>query len=148
MLSVAHGPTGALIASKIPNPFISIPLCILAHFIEDYIPHWDTGQGLTKKKKSKKAAFLQELLIDFPLSIVIVFFLFQYGQPFSWIIWAGWFAALAPDFIEFPHLFLGWKFWPISQITKIHNAIHRSTPDKLRGLLPQIVVILVIFLLR
>jgi hypothetical protein len=53
MLSIAHGSTGALIASKIPNPFISFPIILASHFLEDRIPHWDVGQGLTEGKKKK-----------------------------------------------------------------------------------------------
>lgn len=148
MLSIAHGTTGALIASKIPNPLISIPLCLAAHYIEDYIPHWDMGQGLTKKTKSKKAAFLEELFIDFPLSIVLVFFFFQYGKPFSILPWLGWFMALLPDFLEFPYLFLNARFSPIKELADFHSSVHRSTPEKFKGLWPQAVVILMAYLLR
>jgi len=148
MLSIAHGATGALIASKIPNPLISLPLIILSHYIEDRIPHWDVGQGLTKKKKSKKAAFFEELLFDFPLSIIFIYFVFQVGHPFDWRIWLGWFTGLLPDFLEFPYLFLGMKFFPIKQLAKLHAFVHRSTPDKLWGILPQIFVILLVMLLK
>ena len=148
MLSIAHGTTGAFIATKIPNPFISLPLVIASHFLEDYIPHWDVGQGLTKKVKSHKDAFLQELLTDFPASILIVYFFFQYNQPFSWTPWIGWFFGLLPDFIEFPYLFLGWRFTPIKQLAAFHKYFHRSIPDKVRGLVPQILVIGLIYIFR
>lgn len=148
MLSIAHGVTGALIATKIGNPYISIPLIIAAHFIEDYIPHWDVGQGLTKKVKSHKAAFWQELLTDFPASILLVYFFFQYGKPFSILPWLGWFFALLPDFFEFPYMFLGWRFFPIKQLARIHKFFHHSIPNKLLGLLPQILLLTIIYLLR
>ncbi len=148
MLSIAHGTTGALIASKIPNPLISIPLCLAAHYLEDFVPHWDVGQGLTKKTKSKKAAFLQELFIDFPLSIILVYIFFQHGRPFNILPWIGWFAALLPDFLEFPYLFLNARFFPIKQLADFHSSVHRSTPDKFKGLWPQALVILVVYLLR
>ncbi len=149
MLSIAHGTTGALIASKIPNPLISIPLVLLSHYIEDRIPHWDVGQGLTKKKKSKKAAFLQELFFDFPFSIVLVYLIFQAGQPtINWLAWLGWFVGLLPDFLEFPYLFLNMKFFPIKQLAKLHAFVHRSTPNKFWGMLPQILVILLVILLK
>lgn len=148
MLSIAHGATGALIASKIPNPLVSIPLVLLSHYLEDRVPHWDVGQGLTKHKKSKKAAFLEELFFDFPLSIIIVYFIFQAGHPLDWRIWLGWFAALLPDFLEFPYLFMNMRFFPIKQLAKLHAIVHRSTPQKLWGLLPQILVILLVILLK
>jgi hypothetical protein len=145
MLSIAHGTTGALIASKIPNPFISTPLILAAHFLQDYLPHWDFGQGLTKKKKSKKHAFFQELLIDFPASMILVYLWF----PDSLILaFYGWFIALLPDFLEFPYLFLNWRFTPINQIAKFHSSIHESTPKKFKGLWPQLVTILLVYLLK
>jgi hypothetical protein len=148
MLSIAHGTTGALIASKIPNPFISIPLVLLSHYVEDRIPHWDVGQGLTSWKKSRKTAFLQELFFDFPLSIVLVYLIFQLGHPFDWHIWLGWFVGLLPDFIEFPYLFLDMRFTPLKQLAAFHTWCHHSTHDKLLGLLPQLLVILVALLLK
>lgn len=148
MLSIAHGATGALIASKIPNPFISIPLIIISHYVEDRVPHWDVGQGLTRKKKSKMAAFLEELFFDFPLSILFVYFVFQVGNPLDWRVWLGWFVGLLPDFLEFPYLFLNMKFFPIKQLAVLHGWVHRSTPQKLWGILPQILVILIVLVLK
>lgn len=148
MLSIAHGTTGAFIATKIPNPLISIPLILLSHYIEDRVPHWDVGQGLTARKKTRKAAFLEELFFDFPLSIALVYLIFQLGHPFDWRIWLGWFIALLPDFLEFPYLFLNARFFPIKQLAKLHALVHRSTPNKLWGLLPQFLVILLCILLK
>lgn len=149
MLSTIHGPTGALIATKIKSPFISIPLIIASHFAQDYIPHWDVGQGLSKKKKSKKAAFFQELLIDFPFSIIITYLFFQHGQSaLNYRAWIGWFLALLPDFIEFPHLFLGWRFWPLKSYASFHAKFHHSTPKVIKGLIPQVITLIVIYLLK
>lgn len=148
MLSIAHGLTGAFIAVKVHNPYLAIPLIIASHFAEDFIPHWDVGQGLTKKIKKRQDAFIQELLTDFPASVLLVFFFFQSGQPFSPIPWLGWFIALLPDFIEFPYMFLGWRFFPIKQLARIHKFFHHSIPDKLLGLIPQVLLVLILYLLR
>lgn len=148
MLSIAHGTAGAFIATKIPDPLISIPLIILSHYILDRVPHWDVGQGLTIKSKSKKVAFLQELFFDFPLSILLVYFIFQAGQPLNWYVWLGWFVGLLPDFLEFPYLFLNMKFFPIKQLADFHSWVHRSTPNILWGMLPQVLVILLVILLK
>lgn len=148
MLSIAHGPTGAFIASKIPNPLISIPLIIASHFLEDRIPHWDVGQGLTSQKKSKKSAFLQELFFDFPLSVLIVYLFFQMGKPFDLTVWVGWFFGLLPDFIEFPYLFLDNRSPLMKKFAAFHKWCHVSTPNKLWGLAPQFLVLLLILLLK
>lgn len=148
MLSIAHGATGALIASKIPNPFISIPLIIASHFLEDRVPHWDVGTGITGGRKSKRDAFIQELFFDFPLSAILVFFIFQAGRPFYAEAWLGWFIGLLPDFIEFPYVFLNMRNTPLKLFAKFHAYVHRSTPNKFLGLLPQILVILLVILLK
>lgn len=146
MLSIAHAVTGAFLATKLGNPYLAAPLCIGLHFLEDFVPHWDVGTGITKKKKSKKAAFLQELLIDFPLSIALVYFIFGYGRPFSILPWIGWFFTLLPDFIEFPRLFLNVRFPIIDHIHAIHKSVHRSTPNIFVGLTPQLILILMVYL--
>jgi len=149
MLSIAHGTTGALIATKIPNPLISTPLILATHFLQDHISHWDFGQGLTKKIKSKKIAFFQELLIDFPLSIILVYFWFSSDlKQINSLAFYGWFIALLPDFLEFPHLFFNWRFWPLDQIAQFHNRVHNSTPEKFKGLWPQALTLLLVYLLK
>lgn len=148
MLSVSHGLTGAFIASKIPNPYIAVPLTIASHYLEDYIPHWDVGQGLTKKAKSPKAAFLQELFFDFPLSLILVFLFFQLGKPFDPLPWIGWFIGILPDFLEAPKNFLGYEPSFLKPLNQFHHHFHRSTPDKFKGLWPQVLVILLIYLFR
>jgi hypothetical protein len=147
MLSIAHGVTGALIATKIGNPFLSTPLILITHYVQDLIPHWDFGTGMTKKLKSKKSAFFQELLIDIPVSIILVFFIFRQYESFSIYPWLGWFLGLLPDFLEFPYLFLNARFFPIKDLAKLHAICHRSTPKILLGLAPQFGFILLTYLL-
>lgn len=147
MLSIAHVAAGSLISTRISNPLVSIPLILASHYLLDAIPHWDFGQGLSKAKKSKKAAFFQELLIDLPLSFLLVFFLFQYNKGFDYHIWLGWFFGLLPDFVEFPARFLKWHFFPFKQHQDFHHGIHYSIPEKIKGLIPQFLVILIVFLI-
>ena len=148
MLSIAHGPTGAFIAKVIPNPFISTPLILLSHYLEDHIPHWDVGQGITNAHKNKTLSFFQELLFDFPFSILLTYLLFQSGKPFDSMIWFGWFVGLLPDFIEFPRLFLNKRLGFLELHHRFHKWFHVSTPNKLWGLLPQIILILFFLLYR
>lgn len=148
MLSIAHGPTGAFIASKIPNPFVSAPLAVLAHLLEDRVPHWDVGRGMNHGLKTKKQAFLEELFFDFPLSILLTYLFFQVGKPFDWHIWLGWFCGLLPDFLEFPSNFMNLHFKPLDDFKKIHEFFHVSTEHIAWGLIPQLLVIFTIYLLR
>lgn len=149
MLSIAHAPTGALIATKIPNPIISVPLILAAHYLEDRVPHWDVGTGMDCTPKVKKRAFWGELLLDLPLSIIIVYFFFQFGHPeLVWQAWLGWFVGLLPDFLEFPINFLNLHVPPFTWLSDIHHFFHRTQKNKFWGLLPQFAVILAVFLLK
>lgn len=148
MLSIVHGPTGALIASKIPNPYISVPLILASHFIEDYIPHSDVGMGINSGKKKRSTAFWQELLFDFPLSIAIVYLFFQIGKPFNLYLWIGWFVGLLPDFLEFPKNFLKLDLPLIDKLNNFHSHFHHSTKNLWIGIPTQILILLAIYFLR
>src|SRR5690554_6365101 len=105
MLSLAHTATGALIATKIPNPLISVPLILASHYLQDAILHWDVGTGLSNGTRKKKDAFNYEL-IDLALSFIFIYFFFQ--QPSSTLnysAWLGAFVSLIPDFLEAPRNF-------------------------------------------
>jgi len=104
---------------------------------------------LTKKKKSKKTAFFQELLIDFPASILLVYLWFPSGSgEINLLAFYGWFIALLPDFLEFPYLFLNWKPKFLKRFVNFHNSAHESTPKKFKGLWPQAVTLLLVYLLK
>ena len=144
MLSIAHGLTGALIATKVTNPFLSVPLIIASHFLEDMVPHWDFGTGINHNQKDKKIAFLQELFIDLPLTAIFVYIFFP-AQPLAWL---GMFIGILPDLLEAPYIFLNIRFPLLNQFFHFHSTIHHSFPKKFLGLLPQLAVILAVFLLR
>lgn len=148
MLSVTHATTAAFITTKIPYPVISIPLALGSHYLEDYIKHWDVGQGISNGHKTKRNAFYQELFLDFPLSIIIVYLFFQHGQPFSVWPWVGWFVGLLPDFIEFPRNFLHYEPAFLKPFNDFHHRFHNSIPDKVAGLIPQILIIIAIYFLK
>lgn len=148
MLSVAHAATGALIASKLPNPLIYIPLAVAAHFLEDWIPHWDVGTGLTNGKRTKTAAFVMEI-VDLILTVVMIYFFWQNQSPvWQTHVWFGALAALSPDLLATPNMFLGWQLPILKHLDKFHDKVHFSTPNIVVGLLPQVLVLVVIWFLR
>lgn len=148
MLSVAHAATGALIASKLPHPALYIPLAIGAHFLEDWIPHWDVGTGLTNGNRTKKAAFILELF-DLILTVTVVYFFWQSSQTaLQTNIWIGALAGLTPDLIGTPKIFLGWKLPFLEPLNAFHESFHHSIPNIAMGLLPQAVLLILIWLIR
>lgn len=144
MLSITHAATGAFIATKIPNPIISIPLILASHYLEDYILHWDVGTGLSSGKKKPSQAIKQEL-VDMLLTGIFIFLFFQTSTTqINFFAWGGAFVALLPDFLEAPRNFLHWEPKLLSPLNQFHHYFHRSTPDMIRGLAPQAVVLILV----
>ena len=153
MLSVSHAVTGAFIAVKIGNPYLAIPLILLSHYLEDAIPHWDVGTGLSKGIKSPGDAIRHEY-IDLVLAgfLVILFFdpkLSLIHQPFliSAPYWGAFFGLL-PDFLEAPRNFWKWEPAWLKPINHFHNSFHHSIPRVLDGLAPQILLLSLLCFLR
>jgi hypothetical protein len=147
MLSLAHTATGAFIATVIPNPLISTPLIIASHYIEDMIPHWDVGTGLSSGKKKKSDAFKHEV-IDMAVSLIFVYLIFQLKHTqVNFAAWYGAFVALIPDFLEAPKNFWGLDIPLIRPLNRFHHKVHHSIPRVVSGLIPQFIVLIVIALL-
>lgn len=148
MLSIPHALTGAYVASKLPHPLLYIPLAFAFHYLQDWIPHWDVGTGLSSGKRKRSTAIKLEF-IDLGITVLMVYF-FWMDAPvdLQTHIWLGAFAGLAPDFIEAPRNFLRWEPAIIKPLNKLHGSFHFSTPNWVVGLIPQVIVVLVIWLLR
>lgn len=140
MLQITHTLTSGLIVTKIQSPGLSFPLILLFHYLLDFIPHWDTGTGLSKGRKTKKRAII-ETIIDLAIAGFLVFFLFQRKPPLSLKLWAGIGLGIFPDILEAPVLFLNSKFPPLVQLKKIQDSFHHRL-DLPWGLLIQLPIIL------
>lgn len=148
MLSISHSLTGAFIATKLPSPLLYIPLIFLSHYLEDWIPHWDVGTGLSSGKRSKKTALILEF-IELAITIGLVYWFWQAGaSSLNQTAWIGAFTGLVPDFLEAPRNFLKWEPALIKPLNTIHGAFHHSTPNMAFGLLPQFVVVVAIACLK
>lgn len=148
MLSISHTLTGAFIATKIPAPVVYFPLIMASHYLEDWIPHWDVGTGLSSGKRKRSTAILLEFGELF-ISVGLVYLFFQYGHAeIQWHAWIGAFIGLLPDFLEAPRNFLKWEPNFLKPINNLHALFHHSTPDMIFGLAPQAVTIAAIWLMR
>lgn len=152
MLSISHAVTGAFIATKVSNPYLAIPLIILSHYLEDAVPHWDAGTGLGSGSKTRGMA-IKHGLIDLALAGFLV--LAFYPQNLTSLpsllasapIWGAFFGLL-PDFIEAPRNFLKFEpFW-LRPINRFHHSFHHSIPRMFDGLAPQILLLILIWVLR
>ena len=152
MLSISHAVTGAFIAVKIGNPYLTIPLILISHYLEDAIPHWDVGTGLTKGVKSPRLA-LQHEVFDLAIAGILVFIYFPsslsslsslLSSPAIW----GSFLGLLPDFLEAPRNF--WKYEPawLAPLTRFHHSFHHSIPRIWDGLAPQLLLLVILWIFR
>lgn len=143
MLIVTHSLIGGVISSKINNPLLSSPLLFFLHLLFDRIPHWDLGVGFKKRKM-----IFNFLLggMDFTLGMLLCWFVFQKENPL--IIWLGIFFSILPDLIEFPALFLNWHFPPFSQFEVLHSRYFHRKTKFLWGIIPQILIILLVFMIK
>lgn len=139
--------TGAFIASQLPHPAVYVPLTLAAHFLEDWIPHWDVGTGLSNGHRKRQTAFWLEL-IDLFMAVGVVWVVWQLNQPvLQTHIWLGAVVGIAPDVMGAPKNFLKWEPRFLKPFNKFHNTFHHSTPHVLIGLLPQVITILTILAL-
>jgi len=144
MLSISHAVTGAFIATKVANPLIAIPLILTAHYLEDAVPHWDVGTGMSKGLKSPTLALRHEF-IDLALAGLLVILMFRNsGITPYW----GAFLGLLPDFLEAPRNFLHYEPRWLTPLNRFHHLFHHSIPRPLDGLAPQIILLTILWILR
>src|SRR5437868_12727087 len=77
MTATSHALVGTVIAAKVGDPLLAIPLALLSHLILDMIPHWDVLT--TRKEKGKIRTFI-DVCIDgiaaLFLSLLLITFVF------------------------------------------------------------------------
>jgi hypothetical protein len=147
MLSISHSITGAFIATKLPHPILYVPLIFASHYLEDWIPHWDVGTGLSNGKRKRSTAIILEL-IELGISVGLIYYFWQHGSSqINYHAWIGAFIGLTPDFMEAPRNFLHWEPAFLKPLNNFHGKFHHSTPNMVLGLLPQVIVVGLILML-
>lgn len=147
MLETPHVALGIAIATKIPNPYISIPLSFLSHFLLERVPHWNPHLNIeTQKfgKPTKKSTII--VIIDVTISLILGFFI-AYRAPtikqFMNIILCSFFSVL-PDIIEGPYFFMGIRNKFLENWIKFQKSLQVDTKI-IPGLLTQLVVLVSTF---
>jgi len=150
VLELPHTLVGITIATKIPNPFISLPLAFLSGFLLDMLPHWNPHL-YTEMNHDGKVSRRSTLICFADSGIALIFGLyfalrFWPDWPRAAIILAGWFFAALPDLIEAPYFFLGIKNNLIFKFINLQRKFQWNV-SFIPGILSQVVLILVCFLL-
>lgn len=145
MTATSHALIGAVIAAKIPNPYIAIPLAVLSHIAADIFPHWDSGtHGDKKTKKRLRIEATIDVLLGFLLSYLVIFWLFPNTDPiyvFIMII-----ASQSLDWITMPYYFFNIKYKFALWMYKVQKGFN-SKLDKPWGIINQVGIIVLIIIL-
>ena len=113
MLETPHVAVGAAIASKIPNPFIAIPLAFMSHFVMEKVPHWNPHLVTETKKYGRPTdRSVTIIILDVVLALGLGSFIAWRALPnigHAITILLASFASVLPDLIEAPYFFLKWR---------------------------------------
>lgn len=143
MTGTAHAVIGTVIAAKVGNPTLAIPLALASHVIADLIPHWDT---LTNRdRKSRRRLFIDtgfDGILALTLSYSVIVFLFP-STSYDYAILIMFFAVL-PDLLHMPY-----TIFNVRQFKWAYDFGHATnkTLDKPWGIVTQIFAVsLLVFL--
>ncbi|MFC1789514.1 hypothetical protein ACFLYY_00880 [Patescibacteria group bacterium] len=146
MIATPHLLVGAILATKISNPFLGLTLAFLSHFILDLIPHseyWMLAKNVSGKwNHSKKKIFV--VVIDVMIGVLLLWFLSQNKI----LALVGGFLGVLADFDNVYFLFPNFtknKFFKLDQYSHklfTHWFKGEKTPLFL-GVTTQVIVILV-----
>ena len=138
---------GIAIATKIPNPYISIPLAFASHFFLDRVPHWNPHLTSETKKFGKptlKTTIIVALDVSTSLAIGIFFALRATDSTQAVIILLASFASVLPDVLEGPYFFLGFRNKLLEKWINLQKSIQVNA-DFIPGTLTQVVTLLATF---
>lgn len=142
MTATGHAIIGTVIAAKIGNPALAIPIALASHTAADLFPHWDEG---TDGKKTKQTIALQavfDVLFGFGISYLIIFFLFpQTSLIYVFIIII---AAQAFDWLTAPYYLFGIK--PFKIFYKFQKIFDNEMPAPW-GIINQVAILALLVIL-
>ena len=144
MLETPHVAIGAAIATKIPNPFIAIPLAFASHFVLEAVPHWNPHIFFETKKYGRptnKSVVI--IVIDATVALGLGSFIAWRALPntgHAITILAASLASVLPDLVEAPYFFLNWKNKLLKSWLNFHKSLQVDTIP-FWGFLTQILVI-------
>ncbi len=144
MTATGHAVIGAVIAAKIGNPALAIPLALLSHVAADAFPHWDTATNAGKKTRSR--LFIDSFL-DVCVSIGVSYFLFTSVFPGTNLLYGYSMVFLAQflDWITAPYYFLRIKVPPFTWSYQLQKKFDNRL-DKPWGVILQVGVLLSLIL--
>lgn len=140
MTATGHAIIGVVIAAKIGNPYLAVPLALVSHLAADAFPHWDTGTN--KKSKTRERLFIDSF-IDVAISLTLPLILGPYLNPsinfiYMYIIV---FAAQFFDWVTAPYVFFKQRYAPFTWPYKF-QMVFDNRLDKPLGVIVQALILI------
>lgn len=145
MTATGHALIGTIIAAKIGNPLVALPIAFASHVIADLVPHWDAGtHGRSKTKKQLQNEAAADVAVGFIASYLLIYFIF----PTTDILYALILILTAQgiDWLTAPYYMFGYKTQPFSFFYELSKRTN-SKLDKPWGIITQIVSITLLIIL-
>jgi hypothetical protein len=137
MTATAHAVIGTVIAAKVGNPALAIPLALASHVAADAFPHWDIATR--REDKTWNQLFSQtviDVMLGFALSYIIIYLFF----PATSVAYAYLIVVMAQlfDWLMAPYYFFKIKlFKPFYKFQKLFD----NKMDKPWGIAGQIAAV-------
>lgn len=146
MLETPHVAFGIALATKIPNPWISIPLAFGSHFVLDKITHWNPHtytETATKGAPSQKTVIITIVDISFALIIGLgAAYTTLPNYQLAYTIIACSFASVLPDVSKYPFfLFKNARRGLYKKWVDFERSLQAETKSVFLGLSTQVLVI-------
>ncbi len=142
MTATGHALIGTIIAAKIGNPYIALPIAFFSHIVADLIPHWDAGtHGRSKKKEQLRFEAGIDVIVGFVASYTLVFMVFP-GTNLIYVF-INIIVAQGIDWLTAPYYMFNFKMQPFKFFHRI-SSITNTKLDKPWGIISQALVILIL----
>ncbi len=143
MTATGHAIIGTVIAAKLSNPALAVPIAVASHIAGDLFPHWDEGtNGKTKGKTRLIAEAALDVIISFSVSYLLIIMLFpQTSILYAFIIII---FAQSLDWLSAPWYFFGIK--PFKIFYKFQKMFDNRMPAPW-GIINQIAILALLVLL-
>lgn len=149
-MATPHALVGALIAEKVGNPAIGIPVAFFSHFLFDLVPHWDWGwhPGETVSRiidPTKKKQIFIESTLDVMIGFILTYAIFGNRVNTTYLFFMI-LAAQGPDWLTVPYWLFRKNFFPLNLVVAAQHKLqlHARLPW---GLLNQAAAVLLFALL-
>lgn len=148
MLELPHAIIGAVIGTKIGNPFLAFPLAFLSNFILDILPHWNPHLNTELKTLghlSRRTTFI--VIADGLLGLFAGTFLaFRFYPDVERVIMIliCCFLSVSADLIEAPYFFFKLKNPFILKWIAFQKKIQTNVSE-VPGIISQIIFLIICF---